>query len=414
MTMSTPRSPLVVAALLCLTAGTLTGCLVEEQGQIAASQTGALIEPPAARGDALAFAIEGCGEPERRARAVVRQPYVQRVEPRSARVMWTETGAHTLQLWRPGETPRTIESARDETTFLDADTSQRVATLDGLTPGALHCYALLDADGDRLGPFGFRAAPEGVDEPIDVLVFGDSGRGFPDQWTLAEQMRTAPVDLILHTGDIAYPDGTLQEFEDFTFAVYEDLFSSIPFFPASGNHDYGTADAGPYREVFGLPENGGERGRERWFSFDWGPAHFVALDTEVNGDDQIAWLEADLARADRPWTIVYAHRPPYSSGPHGGDGGFEARYGDILRAHGVKLVLTGHDHHYERFHPIDGVTYVVTGGGGAGTRWVNPGERTAFAESVTHFVTLHVTPDELRVHAIDAVGREFDGARITR
>lgn len=410
MPMMNPSLPLVASSLALL----LSGCLVEEQGQVAASQTGALLEPPAVRGDTLAFSVEGCGQPLRDGRALARQPYVQLVDADSASVLWTENAAHDFLVWRPGETPREVGSRIEETTFLGADRAQRQVDLRGLEPGALHCYALRDEDGALLGPFGFRTAPASADSEIDVMVFGDSGRGFPDQYVLADQMLTAPVDLIIHTGDIAYPNGTLQEFEDYTFDVYADLFSSIPFVPASGNHDYGTANAGPYREVFALPENGGERGHERWFSFDWGPAHFVALDTEVNGSDQIAWLAEDLARADRPWNIVYAHRPPYSSGPHGGDGGFEARYGDILREHGVKLVLTGHDHHYERFHPIDGITYVVTGGGGAGTRTVAPGPLTAFAESVTHFVTLHVSPDEIRVHAIDAVGREFDGARIAR
>jgi acid phosphatase len=86
----------------------------------------------------------------------------------------------------------------------------------------------------------------------------------------------------------------------------------------------------------------------------------------------------------------------------------------ILIDHGVQLVIAGHEHHYERFVPIDGTTVVVTGGGGRGTRRVEPGPTTAFGLQVAHFVYLVISGEELRLWAIDATGQTFDTARLLR
>nr|MBA2540711.1 metallophosphoesterase [Deltaproteobacteria bacterium] len=111
---------------------------------------------------------------------------------------------------------------------------------------------------------------------------------------------------------------------------------------------------------------------------------------------------------------VYMHRPPYSSGEHGSDTGLRTKLAPVLERHGVQLVLSGHDHDYERMIPQDGVAYVVTGGGGRGTRPVGESSFTAFSEAVIHFVIVEVLVDELILHAIDATGVEFDSLVVPR
>jgi acid phosphatase type 7 len=106
--------------------------------------------------------------------------------------------------------------------------------------------------------------------------------------------------------------------------------------------------------------------------------------------------------------VVVGHTPPYASGRYGGDRRIREDIVPILERRGVDLALFGHEHHYERTVPIRGVTYVITGGGGRGTRWVGSSEFTAFAEQVAHFVFLEATADELVGYAIDGVGQEFD------
>ena len=80
---------------------------------------------------------------------------------------------------------------------------------------------------------------------------------------------------------------------------------------------------------------------------------------------------------------------------------------DLVRGHAA-LVLNGHDHDYERTTPQNGVTYVVTGGGGIGVRDVGVSSFTAFSVAVIHFVYVTVEGNELALHAIDGVGKEFD------
>jgi hypothetical protein len=188
----------------------------------------------------------------------------------------------------------------------------------------------------------------------------------------------------------------------------------IPYFVTIGNHEYETEQGAPFRQVFGLFENGAPDGLERWYSFDWGDVHFVALYTNVTGPVQANWLEADLSANVRPWTVVFLHHAPYSSGTHGGNAAVRSTFVPILVAHHVPLVFAGHDHDYERTKPIDGVTYIVTGGGGRGTRDADRSNFTAFSEQVAHFVYGVLTGDEMRLYAIDATGQEFDSVLVRR
>ena len=135
--------------------------------------------------------------------------------------------------------------------------------------------------------------------------------------------------------------------------------------------------------------------------------HVTVLDTEKVGDTQRSWLEADLAASDAPFTVVVLHRPPFSSGSHGSSDGVRDAFVPLF-ADRVDLVLAGHDHDYERTHAIDGVTYIVTGGGGIGTRAVGDSEFTALSVQVAHFVHVSVDENEIRVVAIDGIGESFD------
>jgi hypothetical protein len=189
------------------------------------------------------------------------------------------------------------------------------------------------------------------------------------------------------------------------------------FFPASGNHEYCTDDARPFRDAFALFENGGANdpyGTERWYSLNWGDAHIVVLDTEKIADSQLRWLERDLTDNTLPWVIAVGHRPPYSSGNHGSDMNVRERFAPLFEQHGVDLAFFGHEHNYERTVPMNGVTYVVTGGAGRGTRAVSTSEFTAFSARVAHFVYMTIEADVLRMHAIDATGRDFDSLELIR
>jgi acid phosphatase type 7 len=412
-------------------------CSKNISGRLAAQGTGDVSAPAVARvmaGAAPAicasFSDPSSGVP-RPTKTLARAPYLQRVTATGGVVAWTsltgtsasvlvETADGGQQMSFPAaievDPPSAIVASRWTNTPWSPSAKQWTSVVDGLAPDTTYCYSIYLDGEPATAPAPMRSAPPpGATDHIQFVAFGDSGSGTDDQRKLLEQVETVAFDFMIHTGDIAYDNGTLADFETKFFKVYAPLLATRPMFPASGNHDYETADAAPYRHVFTLPENGGPDGVERWYSYDWGDVHLVALDTEQTGPLQAAWLEADLTANQLPWTIVYGHKPPRSSGHHGGDPGFNHWFVPILKAHQVPLVLSGHDHHYERFHPIDGTTYIVTGGGGRGVRELSAPEfASAFAEAVIHFVVVTVEGDTLTVHAIDGTGREFDSAVIQR
>lgn len=393
----------------------LTACVTNQSGNVSATRKGDT-SMPAARGSATAPLTQACGgsgELTARGSAIVqRQPYLQQVTSSSVMIGWVSSGpdAQRIELTAPdGSLSRSTASEREATVVRNAGEQQLWARIDGLTPGTIYCYALLDDGGALSGRIGFRTAPGADDpEPIGFLAFGDSGGGGTDQRILADQMDSFPHQMIIHTGDLAYDHGTINDIEDTVFGFYADLFRHLPFFPASGNHDYETSQGAPFRAVFALP------GDERWYSYDWGRIHFVALDTEASHATQAAWLDADLAATALPWKVVYFHRPPYSSGQHGSDTALRAALEPILERHRVQLVLAGHDHNYERMTPQRGIQHVVTGGGGVGTRPVGSSSFTAFSEAVIHFVYVESTVDQMVLHAIDGTGAEFDAVVVPR
>jgi hypothetical protein len=391
----------------------LTACLGNQSGNLGSTKTGDT-SMPAERGSptaALTAACGGGGLLTAAGRIVVqRQPYVQQVTSTSAMIGWvsTATDAQRVEVSAPDHTPRSFVAEREITTVRNAGEHQMWARVDGLQPSTIYCYALGGALTDRIG---FRTAPAADSpEPIRFLAFGDSGGGGSDQRSLADQMTLFPYDLVVHTGDLAYDSGSIDDIEATVFGFYADLFRHLPLVPASGNHDYETMQGAPFRGVFALPGDNGEK----WYSYDWGRIHFVALDTEASYATQAAWLDDDLAATALPWKVIYFHRPPYSSGRHGSDTALRSALEPVFEKHRVQLVLSGHDHNYERTVPQRGVQYVVTGGGGVGTRPVGSSSFTAFSEDVIHFVYVDATVDEMVLHAIDATGTEFDAVAIAR
>lgn len=388
-----------------------------ETGRVSARGTGDVSGEPVPRVAFDAAMIAACGEGRVKVEdAIARLPYVQQVTDASATVLWTAVQDTPMELLvtRPDGTRVRSHLSAVDGAARPRDAHQHVARVRDLEPGTTYCYEIRLGDTILVGRTGFRTAPAASGAPVTFTVVGDMGSGDVDQFHVLEHLESVPFDLILTVGDNAYDDGALAELEAHFFDVYAPILRSIPVFPTAGNHDYRTDDAAPFREVFALPENGAPDGHERWYSFDWGDVHFVALDTELAGPAQAEWLDLDLADNDRPWTVVYGHRPPYSSGAHGGSASVRQTFGPIFERHAVPLVLAGHDHDYERTEPIDGTVYVVTGGGGRGTRGVGSSSWTAYSEDVLHFLWGRVEGDRLELHAIDASGREFDSVVIRR
>jgi len=376
--------------------------------------------------------------------SLFRQPYLQQVTSSSAIVVWgTPTaGQAQVRYQAAGQPARTAAATSTRFTAaqtgLPADYYQHAAALGALAPATEYTYDVLLDGADLTGATDrFRTAPSEGTSSVRFIAFGDSGVGSAEQRQLAGRMATDNFDLAIHTGDVAYGTssmtggGSHRTLHDWFFAIYDGWLRRRPFFPSIGNHDDEIAFARPYRDVFVLPPDGASSGypdhAERFYSFDHGPAHFVALDTERAFQDpsrraaQLAWLEADLAATAQPWRIAYFHRSPYSSSVgHGSDLAVRQAFVPIFERYGVQLVISGHDHGYERSTPwrqTSGgrpVTYVVTGGGGAHLYAAGQSAWTVRAASAHHYVRANVTDCALYLVAVGLDGQNFDGMTLDR
>jgi 3',5'-cyclic AMP phosphodiesterase CpdA len=143
---------------------------------------------------------------------------------------------------------------------------------------------------------------------------------------------------------------------------------------------------------------------EGYYSFDWGPVHVVTLDTNSDydpGSKQYQFLKRDLASTSRPFKVFFSHHPAYSSGSHGSTKKMQDYLQPLFEENGVQLVFAGHDHTYERTI-INGITYVVSGGGGAplyGQEQLRENPKSLVFRKIYNFVQVDVTSDKLTLTA---------------
>jgi hypothetical protein len=170
-------------------------------------------------------------------------------------------------------------------------------------------------------------------------------------------MSTPPAG-VLALGDNQYEDGTLSKYQG-SYNLSWGRFKNITY-PAVGNHEYGTAGALGYFDYFNGTGNvngpAGPRGKG-YYSFDIGTWHLISLNsncTPAGGcsatSPQGQWLRADLAAHPTTCTLAFWHHPRFSSGQHG-DTGVLAPLWQALYDANADVVLSGHDHLYERFGP---------------------------------------------------------------
>jgi len=336
-----------------------------------------------------------------------RGPYVQGVTAYSAVICWvrTDPDAGVVEY---GKTPTLGHKEADSRVG-----RRHAVALTGLDPGSTYHYRVEGAGGSSATGH-FRTAPVGDDSHFGFAVVGDSGSGGKGQLAVAALLERLRPDLILHTGDVVYPAGEERHYDRRFFAPYRNLIKTVPIFPVLGNHDVRKRNGAAFLENF-HPPLGSPGSTKRYYSFDWGNAHFVALDSELyygdtgsDPEEQRTFLERDLAATRERWRVVFLHRSPYGSSRHGGDGRVREDLEPLFEGHGVDLVFAGHDHVFERTVPIKGVTYVVSGGGGRRLYPAGRSTRTASSVSAHHAVLVRVEGRHLSLEALEAGGKVVD------
>jgi len=169
----------------------------------------------------------------------------------------------------------------------------------------------------------------------------------------AEVVAAADPAMVLTLGDNQYEDGSLENFQR-SYQASWGRFKARTH-PSPGNHEFSGGKAPGYFAYFGAAAGPPGKG---WYSFDAGGWHLVSLNSNCTaiggcgpGSAEYDWLKADLAASDARCTLAYWHHPRFSSGYHGNDASVGPLW-ELLDAAGAELVLSGHDHHYERFAPL--------------------------------------------------------------
>ena len=200
--------------------------------------------------------------------------------------------------------------------------------------------------------------------------------------------------IVFTLGDHAYPDGTASQFTRCYAPTWGRHKTRTR--PAPGNHDYHAPGATPYYDYFGAASGTPGKG---YYSYDAGAWHVIVLNTAIAigpSSPQIQWLRADLAKHPRKCTLAYFHRARFSSGHHGPSTTPLPAW-RVLYDAGVDVVLSAHDHLYERFAPqapdgtadsVRGIRQFTVGTGGAGLSGLGTRERNSEVLDNTHYGAL--------------------------
>ena len=206
---------------------------------------------------------------------------------------------------------------------------------------------------------------------------------------------------VMAVGDLAYPDGTQEN-----FACYDKTWGRVRARtrPAAGNHEFHSAGAPYYFNYFGTAAGDPSKG---YFSYELGAWHIIVLNSECvavggceAGSQEEKWLRSDLAAHPASCTLAYFHKPLFSSGgAHGDAPEFQPFWQALYDAH-ADVVVNGHDHDYERFAPqtpngvadaAHGIRQFVVGTGGKNHRPFHAPDKNSEVRDATAFGVLKVT-----------------------
>jgi hypothetical protein len=245
-------------------------------------------------------------------------------------------------------------------------------------------------------------------------VMGDFGTGKRSQYEMAAQMarlhQSFPYQTVLLVGDNLYGSERPQDFRTKFELPYKPLLDAgVKFYASLGNHD---AREQRFYKLFNMDG-------KLYYSFSPKPeVRFFALESTYPVPEQIRWLEKELAGSRSDWKIVFFHHPLYSSGDrHGSDLRLREVLEPLFVKYGVSVVLTGHDHFYERVKPQKGITYFVVGSGGQ-LRKGNIDRSTGITakgfDTDLAFMAAEITGDTMAFKVISRAGQTVDAGLVTR
>jgi hypothetical protein len=295
---------------------------------------------------------------------------------------------------------------------------QYAYTITGLAPGIKYFYSVSGDSGGAIG--SFLSAPDSSSTALNFFAYGDMRNGGAFHNAIAGQIiSTYTADpgfqtLILSVGDLV-TDGSLEanwtnDLFNPKFTNVQTALANISFLSVMGNHE---GNGALFKKYLPMPFVAG-----RYWSFDYGPAHFVMLDQYIAygaGSDQYVWLKNDLAASTKSWKFIVLHEPGWSAG--GGHDNNPTVQNDIQPLavqYGVSIVFGGHLHYYARA-VVNGITHLTVGGGGAGLYTPDPGMPYIVTTSQSHsFVKISINGNLLAGTAVNSDGSIIETFELTR
>ncbi|MCD6498540.1 MAG: metallophosphoesterase family protein [Deltaproteobacteria bacterium] len=330
---------------------------------------------------------------------IVYGPFLQQVGRHSSLVVWeTDQAAPTTLIY--GADPDVL----DQTVSATDETLHHVAKLDGLSGDSVYHYQVQSAKWPS--QVARIQTEKDRSEAVRVGVYGDNRSDSDAHRQVVEGLISASVDFAFDTGDLV-ADGSNADLWKTFFQIEGDFLRDVCLYPILGNHE-GQGDL--YLDIFDLPEN--SPAPERYYTVRYGVSLFVVLDlygSDVGtGSAQVNWLQQTLSDAqsdsDVRHVFVFLHHGPYDSGAHGPNTEAQDVLVPFFEQYGVDIVFSGHDHDYER-STVQGVKYVVTGGGGAPLYTVDGDWWTEVSESVYHYCILDIAGPR-----VDFTAKRVDGS----
>jgi len=327
-------------------------------------------------------------------------------------------------LWQLWETAVcTLEWGLNNTTFpfsIDTQESgsgenghQHSHTITNLFSGIKYFYRISAQGSQGYYTGSFRAAPSENTTELKFMVYGDS-RSFPTihASVAGAMMSTFAADpnfqtLIFSTGDLVTDGNNEVDWDEQLLGSdqpnIQEMLENIPFHACMGNHEL---PGNLFEKYFPYPFES-----PRYWSFDYGPAHFMIVDQYTDyspNSAQLTWIENDLASTIKPWKFIYFHEPGWSAGGHPNNSNVQAYLQPLFEQYGVAMVFTGHNHYYARA-VVNGVHHVTTGGGGAELYAPYPNPSYVVAANMSyHFCKVEIDGDSLAFTAVKPDGAVID------
>ncbi|SNX53726.1 fibronectin type III domain-containing protein [Thermoanaerobacterium sp. RBIITD] len=285
------------------------------------------------------------------------------------------------------------EKARKFTSDL-GDMNIHSVTLTELEPGTKYYYKV--GDGTNWSDIHTFTTEAKDTNSFKFLIFGDSQSGVatdpqygPWKTTIQNSFKANPdAKFFVNVGDLV-EIGQMYAHWNNWFDAAKGVIDTIPEMPVQGNHEtyqsknYDSAKPKDFVNQFVVPQNGPDSLKGQTYSFDYGNAHIVMLDSQEDEEEPVAgdileaqkvWLDKDLSSTNKTWKIVFFHKTPYYNKATRSNEQIKAAFQPIFDKYHVDIVFNGHDHGYSRTYPINndqyvnspakGTVYVVTGRSG--------------------------------------------------